>query len=158
MAAADTGKKDKKCRVCTDFRSWSKAQIKQEVGERTHCLTLHCTIQGTCSRLQRLEDKACPPDGLELGRCSWMFLHSIAAYYPDIPSTQQQSDMKQFLNLFSKIYPCEECAEHMRRRLVVNLLYDDSTYMFHALHHFSKRCLLKGVCVQSLYVNVIIKR
>lgn len=51
-----------------------------------------------------------------------MFLHSIAAYYPDIPSTEQQSDMKQFLQLFSRIYPCEECAEHMRRRLVVDFM------------------------------------
>lgn len=48
-ASAGTGKESKKCRVCTDFKSWSKAQIKQEVGEMTSVWpSLHNTIQGSC--------------------------------------------------------------------------------------------------------------
>lgn len=66
---------------------------------------------------QSEESRECPPDGLELGRCSWLLLHTIAAYYPDSPSAEQQSDMKQFVHYFSKVYPCEDCAEHMQRRL-----------------------------------------
>ena len=49
-----------------------------------------------------------------------MLLHSIAAYYPDSPSPQQQADMSQFIHLFSQVYPCQDCAEHMQRRSVVS--------------------------------------
>lgn len=95
-AAAETGAKQtgKKCRVCSDFKTWSKVQ-ETKIPKK----------------------KECPPDGEELGRCSWMLLHTLAAYYPDSPSKKQQTEMKQFMTLFSNIYPCEDCAEHMRKRL-----------------------------------------
>ncbi|CAI8023915.1 FAD-linked sulfhydryl oxidase ALR [Geodia barretti] len=102
MASASSGgRKTQKCRVCTDFSSWSRTQAsKQEDPEANN--------------------RGCPPDGVELGRCSWMFLHTIAAYYPETPSQDQQTDMRQFIHLFSKIYPCQECAEHMQLRLKVS--------------------------------------
>ena len=64
----------------------------------------------------KLVQKECPADREELGRCSWIFLHTMAAYYPDTPSQGQQEDMKKFMTLFSRFYPCEDCSEHMQRR------------------------------------------
>ena len=59
-------------------------------------------------------DSLCPPDVQDLGRGSWTFLHSLAAYYPDSPTPEQIKDMDQFMQIWSRVYPCEYCAEHMR--------------------------------------------
>ncbi|KAH3687368.1 hypothetical protein WICPIJ_001645 [Wickerhamomyces pijperi] len=55
-----------------------------------------------------------PPDVTELGRSTWTFLHSLAATYPVTASTTQQSEMLQFLTIFSKIYPCWFCAKDFK--------------------------------------------
>lgn len=60
---------------------------------------------------QQLE---CPPDITLLGRSTWTFLHTLSASYPRIANTQEQSEMRQFLHLFSKWYPCWTCAEDFR--------------------------------------------
>jgi len=62
------------------------------------------------------EDPQCPPDREELGRNTWGFLHTMAAYFPENPTTKQQKDMNQFIRLFSKFYPCDDCAIHLRER------------------------------------------
>ncbi|GKT48417.1 FAD-linked sulfhydryl oxidase ALR [Colletotrichum spaethianum] len=53
----------------------------------------------------------CPPDVEALGRGTWQLLHSIAATYPEKPSPTQKEDLRGFMRLFSKLYPCWVCAE-----------------------------------------------
>ena len=55
----------------------------------------------------------CPVDRDELGRATWTFLHTMAAYYPEKPSTVQQQEMKTMMKTFSKYYPCDDCSYHM---------------------------------------------
>ena len=64
------------------------------------------------------EHKQCPLDKDELGRNTWSFLHTTAAYYPDKPTEQQQRDMKQMIHIFSRFYPCDFCAEDLREKYV----------------------------------------
>ncbi|KAH8819705.1 ERV/ALR sulfhydryl oxidase domain-containing protein [Xylogone sp. PMI_703] len=88
------GKDGKPCRSCTSFASWA-AQAKQ-------------TTKGTSTAIP---PKDCPPDVEQLGRASWTLLHSISASYPERPTLEEQSNVKQFMGLFGKLYPCWVCAE-----------------------------------------------
>lgn len=64
----------------------------------------------------------CPLDKDELGNKSWAVLHTMAAKYPEKPTSIQQCDMKTFFNIFSKFYPCEHCAEDFMKELVHTLI------------------------------------
>ncbi|KAF3931848.1 hypothetical protein ABW19_dt0204350 [Dactylella cylindrospora] len=55
--------------------------------------------------------KDCPPDVEQLGRSTWTLLHSLTATYPETPTPDEKSDMKTFLSILSRVYPCWVCAE-----------------------------------------------
>lgn len=59
----------------------------------------------------------CPPDTAELGKATWTFLHSVAAYYPKRPTPRQQDLMRGMMEGLAEFYPCEVCREHLREQV-----------------------------------------
>eukprot|EP00045_Choanoeca_perplexa_P000117 m.13037 g.13037 ORF g.13037 m.13037 type:complete len:174 (+) comp10084_c0_seq1:99-620(+) len=53
----------------------------------------------------------CPLNRRELGRASWAFLHTMAAFYPEHPTEKQQEDMSNFMWTFATVYPCGYCGD-----------------------------------------------
>jgi len=122
------------CRACTDFKHWAKTgpvgipggtPSEYSQGNQTKNQPSKTEAPSPSVSLPEDVDRSisdhhqgvCPPDRQELGVASWSLLHSIAAYYPDKPTPSQQADAKLFLTLFSRLYPCEECAQDLRKDL-----------------------------------------
>ncbi|KAL2372876.1 hypothetical protein RJ035_004050 [Blastomyces gilchristii] len=53
----------------------------------------------------------------ELGRAAWRVLHTMIAQFPDEPSEEQQETLRSYIYLFSRLYPCGECASHFQAHL-----------------------------------------
>jgi len=53
----------------------------------------------------------CPPDVEQLGRATWTFLHTTAAYYPEKPTPTQRANMLMLLRSLPVLYPCNWCAD-----------------------------------------------
>lgn len=60
---------------------------------------------------QREKNVECPPRTAELGRSSWKLLHSMAAWYPDKPTTEQKTKITNFFQGLAEFYPCPWCAD-----------------------------------------------
>ncbi|KAL6694531.1 ERV/ALR sulfhydryl oxidase domain-containing protein [Trichoderma pleuroticola] len=50
----------------------------------------------------------------ELGRATWKFMHTMAARFPEEPSPEERKTLETFIYLFSRLYPCGDCARHFR--------------------------------------------
>jgi FAD-linked sulfhydryl oxidase len=62
----------------------------------------------------------CPPDTAALGRSTWTFLHTTAAYYPLRASETHQSNMRSLLAALPVLYPCGWCADDFGRDMQTN--------------------------------------
>ncbi|KAG0323815.1 hypothetical protein BG004_003611 [Podila humilis] len=129
------GPDGKPCRTCTDWKSWSKigksAKNKKESDNNnkdtsssapnaTTAATTTAAIASASIPPANSYEAECPPDREVLGRATWTFLHTMAAYYPERPSAMEQSTMKSLLGSFSQFYPCGHCAEHLREEMKVD--------------------------------------
>src|ERR1700730_14209529 len=106
------------CRSCNsfaDFTSQTKTITKSTTGH---------------SHVATSPPPACPPDVEELGRSSWTLLHSITASYPVSPTLTEQSQVRQFMGLFSKLYPCWVCAEDFQDFMAKNRVRAESREEF----------------------------
>ncbi|GBE60875.1 Erv1 Alr family protein [Babesia ovata] len=52
-----------------------------------------------------------PPNRMELGRAGWLYLHSMAADFPDEPSSLESLRVKAWCYSFAELYPCHICKD-----------------------------------------------
>ncbi|KAK6634252.1 hypothetical protein RUM44_004863 [Polyplax serrata] len=102
---------DKPCRACSDFKTWTKFRKKEEN------TSVEQGITSNDNNSENNNQTNCPLTRDELGRRTWGFLHTMAAYYPENPTDEQRNDVHQFFKLFSQFYPCRECAEDLQRQI-----------------------------------------
>ncbi|KAI9030432.1 ERV/ALR sulfhydryl oxidase domain-containing protein [Hyaloraphidium curvatum] len=132
---AKAGKKKKPCRVCAEFNEWGKEQTKDassgagtkpsDAGAKAAVVAgaaLVSASQATDSGYPTVSSSGapCPPDSGQLGRTTWTFLHTMAAYYPDHPTDTQQKEMSGLITGLSKFYPCHYCADHLQKEMKVH--------------------------------------
>lgn len=53
----------------------------------------------------------------ELGRATWKFMHTVTARFPEKPTADEREALKAFIYLFSRLYPCGDCARHFQELL-----------------------------------------
>ncbi|KAI6812113.1 hypothetical protein KC367_g1244 [Hortaea werneckii] len=112
------GPDGKPCRSCTSFasmramaRSPSSPQQQQQQQQQPPTST---PVAPSTTSLPDQPPPDCPPDVDQLGRSTWTFLHTLTATYPVQPSPAHQQETRQFISLFSKLYPCWVCADDFR--------------------------------------------
>jgi len=106
--------KSSSCRACSDetdmFASMRKTLYNESHKKKSKKLKHQEEKEISSSDWPKLP---CPPDNTRLGRATWTFLHSVAAYYPNKPSEQHKLHAKSLLSSLPSLYPCETCANHL---------------------------------------------
>jgi FAD-linked sulfhydryl oxidase len=83
------------------------------------CPALICSDWGA-QRAVAYMHSGCPLNRREVGRATWAYLHTMAAYYPERPSERQQKDMSQFMYTMAEFFPCGYCADKTVEELQKN--------------------------------------
>ncbi|KAF7351001.1 Sulfhydryl oxidase [Mycena sanguinolenta] len=53
----------------------------------------------------------------ELGRATWKLLHTMTLRYPEKPTPDEREALSSYFYLFSRLYPCGECAAEFQMLL-----------------------------------------
>lgn len=116
------GPDGKPCKICTAFRHWkpatqtNKAESGNQTGRGSTAAMMEALASGKGLASQPDTDarpEHCPPDVEQLGRATWTFLHTTAAYYPERPTPNQRANMLSLLRSLPILYPCSHCASHL---------------------------------------------
>lgn len=117
------GPDGKPCKICTSSREWSRmirtskkpAEQKQGNSKPADAALPPAVAAATSTVVDTAPSRPefCPPDVEQLGRATWTFLHTTAAYYPEKPTSTQRVNMLTLLRSLPVLYPCSHCASHL---------------------------------------------
>jgi mitochondrial FAD-linked sulfhydryl oxidase len=112
------------CRACIDVKSWFKETgkpiMKSSASIAAALLYSDPIVENPTVHKLSSSNLLCPPDAKELGRGTWTFLHTTAAYLPEKPSEEQKKHVSNLFKALSQLYPCRHCAEHLTAYMEVN--------------------------------------
>ena len=127
----------KVCKVCNSWQDWAKVKTKKRSTNGSAsssgaggmagfaammggAAASRDTTEYSSSAPQTLDRNDCPADTALLGRSTWTFLHTTAAYYPVSAPPAAQRNMLSLLSSLSLLYPCAPCAEDFQDKVKVN--------------------------------------
>lgn len=121
------GPDGKPCKICTAFRYWEPSGKKKTQSAGASSSTTSNAAAATTTAAATVGGEAdqsrpahCPPDVEQLGRATWTFLHTTAAYYPTRPTPLQRANMLNLLHSLPTLYPCGHCGEHLGKEMKTN--------------------------------------
>lgn len=121
-----------RCRSCNTLLDFKAAKMMQ-IGSTKNVASgavAGAAVAAASSTVSNGYAKDCPPDVSELGKSTWTLLHSMAAKYPDSPTSEEQRELSLFINILSKMYPCSFCASDFRDYLKKNAMDVSSKDLF----------------------------
>jgi len=115
------GPDGKPCKLCTATRDWKRlvatpdpnSQRRKSGHPSTAAAMAAALASGTHTPSPPTPPDSCPLDIEQLGRATWSFLHTTAAYYPDRPTPTQRANMLGLIRALPVLYPCTHCASHL---------------------------------------------
>lgn len=115
------GPDGKPCKVCSAWRDWkppkdpskatsSKASSSTDQSSAAASPSSTAAAAVASLAVAAAARRDCPPDVESLGRATWSFLHTTAAYYPERPTARQRAHMLSLIHALPVLYPCSHCA------------------------------------------------
>ncbi|KAI0310723.1 ERV/ALR sulfhydryl oxidase domain-containing protein [Amylostereum chailletii] len=119
MVLGPDGKPCKACNSRTAFFKSSKYASKTAgAGALTPATTPSASSNSSSTGANTTAH--CPADVEQLGRATWTFLHTTAAYYPEKPTTSQRANILSLLHSLPVLYPCSHCASHLGEEMKIH--------------------------------------
>jgi mitochondrial FAD-linked sulfhydryl oxidase len=147
------GPDGKPCKVCmgSDWKSWSRisrGSPNKSASSHSSGVSVGLGAAAIATSPPDASPSAtnqCPVDIDQLGRATWTFLHTAAAYYPTHPTSVQRSSMLALLKSLPFTYPCHHCASHLAENMKENPP---------ELHVTDRATLSRWLCERHNDVNV----
>jgi len=117
------GPDGKPCKVCNSFSDWAKIKVKKVPGSgasKAAAGGAAAAVVASTTTSSSTTRENCPPDSAALGRATWTFLHTTAAYYPIKPTKEHQDRMRALLGSLPQLYPCTWCADDFGKDMAAN--------------------------------------
>lgn len=96
--------------ILTGYKMAKKAFITKKINKSSYKTSLFEKIDTFYAMPEKKEDRKA-----ELGRGTWALIHTIAAKYPPYAGREHQANIIQFIDLLTKLFPCEDCRGHFKK-------------------------------------------